>query len=228
MDLLPAVVGVFRLACRFALAVIELARACRHHSLVCMSVVLSFTAPVAHAGSGSASVSERREETRGFATYYASRFDGRRTASGATFSNDTLTAAHPTLPFGTLVRVTNLARAQSVVVRVVDRGPGLGPLSKGVIIDLSQRAAKHLNMMHRGRVRVGLEVLAPGYAAPALHPPFTLEARPTLVLRLDTTPVSVERLAPTGLAHCSADCSTASGGLQLQIAHASSPHDAPQ
>lgn len=96
----------------------------------------------------------------GFATYYASRFEGRRTASGTTFRHDALVAAHPSLPFGTLARVTNLVKGKSVIVRVTDRGPGSGPRSKGVIIDLSQQAAKQLKMMMHGRVRVGVEVLA--------------------------------------------------------------------
>ncbi|HSJ78118.1 MAG TPA: septal ring lytic transglycosylase RlpA family protein, partial [Erythrobacter sp.] len=60
---------------------------------------------------------------RGSASYYAAKFHGRRTASGETFDNTGMTAAHRTLPFGSLVRVTNPASGKSVVVRINDRGP---------------------------------------------------------------------------------------------------------
>ena len=90
---------------------------------------------------GSISAHQVSSAEKGFATYYASRFEGRRTASGATFRNDALVAAHPTLPFGTLARVTNLGDGRSVTVRIVDRGPGAGALQRGVIVDLSQQAA---------------------------------------------------------------------------------------
>ena len=68
-------------------------------------------------------------------------------------------AAHPTLPFGTRVRVIRLATGSSVVVRVVDRGPAAGPRSRGVVIDLSEGAAERLGFIRDGRTRVRLEVL---------------------------------------------------------------------
>jgi rare lipoprotein A len=116
-------------------------------------------ASAAHGSEGSAAQQRERVHT-GFATYYASSFEGKRTASGLTFRNDAMVAAHPTLPFGTLVRVTNIARGSSVVVRITDRGPAYGPRSRGVVIDLSQQAAKLLGMMNNGRARVGVEVVA--------------------------------------------------------------------
>jgi rare lipoprotein A len=95
----------------------------------------------------------------GFATYYARKFDGRRTASGSAFDNDALVAAHPRHPFGTTVRVTNLANGRSVDVRIVDRGPSRGARANGVIIDLSRAAAEALGFIRSGRTRVRLEVL---------------------------------------------------------------------
>jgi rare lipoprotein A len=123
--------------------------------MLAMSILL----PYAHAAHSTETPVGQQHQT-GFATYYASQFEGRRTASGTTFRNDALIAAHPSLPFGTLARVTNLVKGNSVIVAITDRGPAAGPRSKGVIIDLSQQAAKRLNMMSRGRVRVGVEVLS--------------------------------------------------------------------
>lgn len=91
----------------------------------------------------------------GQASYYASKFHGRPTANGEKFDNGRLTAAHRTLPFGTKVRVTNLENGRSVVVRVNDRGPFV----KGRIIDLSQAAAKRIDMVRAGVVRVKVEPL---------------------------------------------------------------------
>lgn len=70
------------------------------------------------------------------ASYYHDKFTGRKTASGAVFNNAEYTAAHKTLPFGTTVRVTNLANGRSVKVKITDRGPFI----KGRSIDLSKRA----------------------------------------------------------------------------------------
>lgn len=91
----------------------------------------------------------------GIASYYADKFNGRKTASGDVFHQDSLTAAHKFLPFGTLVKVTNLRNNQSVVVKVNDRG------MKGTnrIIDLSKAAARELNMVGAGLVKVKVEIL---------------------------------------------------------------------
>jgi rare lipoprotein A len=97
----------------------------------------------------------------GFASFYHPVFHGRRTASGETFDRHGLTAAHKTLPFGTLVRVTNLRNDRRLVVRVNDRGP----LIKNRVIDLSPRAARELGFFADGLTRVRLEVLPT--AAPA-------------------------------------------------------------
>ena len=91
----------------------------------------------------------------GVASYYAAKYHGRTTASGETFDNGKLTAAHRTLPFGTTVRVTNLTNGRSVVVRVNDRGPFVA----GRIIDLSRAAAQRLDMIEAGLARVKVEPL---------------------------------------------------------------------
>ncbi len=91
----------------------------------------------------------------GVASYYAVKFHGRKTASGEIFHKDSLTAAHKTLPFGTRVRVTNLKNNKSVIVKVNDRGMQ----GKKRIIDLSQAAAKELNMIGSGLIKVKVEVL---------------------------------------------------------------------
>lgn len=90
----------------------------------------------------------------GVASYYSSRFNGRRTASGERFDPSAMTAAHMTLPLGTRVRITNLKNGQSVVVRINDRG---GFRRHGRILDLSPAAARALSMTGAGVARVGLK-----------------------------------------------------------------------
>jgi rare lipoprotein A len=95
----------------------------------------------------------------GLASYYGPGFHGERTASGEVFDQNELVAAHPTIEFGTLLRVTNLENGRSVVVRVVDRGPYGRNRRKGAIIDLSQGAARRLRFVRDGIVRVRVEIL---------------------------------------------------------------------
>jgi rare lipoprotein A len=99
------------------------------------------------------------EVREGLASYYGKEFHGRTTASGVRFDMNSLVAAHPTYPFGTLLQVTNLANGRTVRVRVVDRGPAAGARAAGVVIDLSYRAAETLRFIRDGRVRVRLDVL---------------------------------------------------------------------
>lgn len=94
----------------------------------------------------------------GKASYYAHYFQGQETANGEIYDNNKLTAAHRSLPFGTVVRVTNLRNEKSILVRVNDRGL----LPKGRIIDLSKRAARTLGFVNAGLARVKLEVVAWG------------------------------------------------------------------
>ncbi|SUT95040.1 septal ring lytic transglycosylase RlpA family protein [Actinobacillus lignieresii] len=91
----------------------------------------------------------------GVASYYADKFNGRRTANGERFSNSAMTAAHKTLPFGTLVEVTNTRNGRSVVVRVNDRGP----YAHARVVDLSKAAARQLGMHGSGTAHVKLAVL---------------------------------------------------------------------
>jgi len=91
----------------------------------------------------------------GLASYYGREFDGKPTSSGETYHASHLTAAHRTLPFNTIVRVTNLSNGKKVIVRINDRGPFV----RGRIIDLSLAAAKRLDMIEAGVVRVRVEVV---------------------------------------------------------------------
>ncbi|MDB5251636.1 MAG: septal ring lytic transglycosylase RlpA family protein [Flaviaesturariibacter sp.] len=86
----------------------------------------------------------------GKASYYADKFEGRRTANGDVFRQSRLTAAHKTLPFGTKVKVKNLSNGKTVKVRINDRGPFVA----GRIIDLSSRAAKKIDLVQAGVVNV--------------------------------------------------------------------------
>jgi rare lipoprotein A len=95
---------------------------------------------------------------RGIASWYGGVFNGRHTASGARFDMYAMTACHPTLPFGSMVRVVNLDNHRSVVVRITDRGDLLG----GRVIDLSYGAAHKLAMTKGGLASVKLEVLSLG------------------------------------------------------------------
>lgn len=92
----------------------------------------------------------------GEASWYGERHQGRRTASGEIYDMRRLTAAHPTLPLGTLVLVTNLKNDRSVKVRVNDRGPDV----PGRIIDLSYAAATELRAIHDGTIPVRVQVLS--------------------------------------------------------------------
>lgn len=100
----------------------------------------------------------RHDLLHGLATWYGGAFNGRRTASGKPFDMYEMTACHPTLPFGTTVRVKNLRNNHSVIVKITDRGY----LLEGRIIDLSFAAAEKLEMTNSGVAPVALEVLALG------------------------------------------------------------------
>jgi rare lipoprotein A len=112
------------------------------------------TTPVARADSdhkGTAKV------LHGFASWYGGVFNGRLTASGEKFDMNAMTACHPTLPFGTRVRVENTRNHRSVIVRITDRGILYGRR----VIDLSYAAAEKIGMTEAGVAPVTIEVLAP-------------------------------------------------------------------
>jgi rare lipoprotein A len=112
-------------------------------------------APLARAG---ADFARRPRAILGIASYYANRFHGRRAADGSRYDKTRLTAAHRTLPFGTLVKVTNPRNGRSVVVRVTDRGPYV----RGRALDLSREAARRLGILTQGIARIAWEILGPG------------------------------------------------------------------
>lgn len=89
------------------------------------------------------------------ASYYADKFHGRKTSNGETFDMYAFTAAHKSLPFNTMVKVTNLDNGKSVVVRINDRGPFVA----GREIDVSKAAASQLGMLSSGTARVSLQIL---------------------------------------------------------------------
>ncbi len=91
----------------------------------------------------------------GKASYYGDEFNGRKTANGEIYEGDKITAAHKTLPFGTMIKVRNLNNNKEIVVRVNDRGPFVS----GRIVDLSYAAAKSLDMIRDGVVDVEITVI---------------------------------------------------------------------
>lgn len=126
-------------------------------------VAVASSAGCAGSGGGGArptsgpSVSWNRESSAevGYASYYAHRFDGRRTAYGERYNEGDLTAAHPSLPPGTMVRVTNLENDRKVVLRINDRGPW----RRDRVIDVSYAAARALGFVRDGVARVRVEVV---------------------------------------------------------------------
>jgi len=102
-----------------------------------------------------ADIVEETEIGSGMASYYGNELAGNRTASGERFDPGQLTAAHRSLPFGSLVRVTNTSNGDSVVVRINDRGP----FAHGRVIDVSTAAAREIGMHRSGTARVKLALL---------------------------------------------------------------------
>jgi rare lipoprotein A len=99
------------------------------------------------------------DRVHGLASWYGGVFNGRKTASGEVFDMYAMTACHPSLPFGSIVRVVNRANHRSVVVRITDRGD---LLSEGRVIDLSYGAAQKLGMTRAGLAKVDLQVVSLG------------------------------------------------------------------
>ena len=95
----------------------------------------------------------------GLASYYGPGFHGEETASGETFNQWAMVAAHRSLPLGTVVKVTNLENRRQVVLRVIDRGPYGRNFRKGTIIDVSLGAARRLGFLREGIVPVQVEVV---------------------------------------------------------------------
>ena len=123
----------------------------------------------------------------GKASYYSKKFSGRKTASGERLHHDSLTCAHRTYPFGTLLKVTNPANGKQVIVRVTDRGPYV----KGRIIDLSVRAAHDIGIIAQGIAPVIVERYAPSIVP--FKPEDAIDDLPELEMGTnegsDTTPI---------------------------------------
>ena len=133
-----------------ALAAALLSSACgRHRAAVSAPRVPPPT------GSESAAVPPTNNET-GYASWYGDPYHGRRAANGEVYDKNQMTAAHRTLPFDTMVKVTNLENQRDVTVRITDRGPFV----KGRIIDLSLAAAQAIQMVGPGTALVRLDILA--------------------------------------------------------------------
>jgi len=127
---------------------------------ITLLALLFFAALPASCGAGHARHTDpasagSRSVQKGKAVYYSSVFNGKKTASGDLYDETKLTAAHRSLPFGTLVKVTNLASGKSVVVKINDRGP-FG--KKDRIIDLSLAAARKIGMIKAGVADVKIEI----------------------------------------------------------------------
>ena len=121
---------------------------------------LTLTPDVAHGGAVKAShpkSTQVKTKQVGLASWYGKAQQGRKTASGERFSRQHLTAAHRSLPLGTMVQVTNLRTKQQVVVRINDRGPTDGKR----ILDLSEAAARRIGLLEHGTERVEVVVVEP-------------------------------------------------------------------
>jgi rare lipoprotein A len=101
------------------------------------------------------------DEKTGLASWYGKRYHGKKTASGELFDMYQLTAAHKTLPFGTMVRVTNVENGKDVTLRINDRVPS----SHKTLINVSRQAADKLDMLKSGTARVIVEVTKPENAS---------------------------------------------------------------
>jgi rare lipoprotein A len=102
------------------------------------------------------SVIPKEKPEVGVASWYGEEFQGNETANGEIYDLNGLTAAHPTLPFGTTVKVTNLNNSKNILLRINDRGPYIGRR----LIDVSKAAAKRLGFVGAGTTRVRVEVVS--------------------------------------------------------------------
>jgi len=130
--------------------------------LILLTFLASCAADVRFSASDSTTVHTSRyyvgQVFKGVCSYYAKKFHGRKTASGELFDMHKLTAAHRRLPFGTILRVENLANGKTVRVKVNDRGP----FKPGRILDLSYAAAKKLDMLQNGTAHIKIVIVKLG------------------------------------------------------------------
>ncbi len=128
--------------------------------LVAICVINASVALAAVKPAGVDDGASRRGQVRvGTASFYGQGLPGKTTAGGEKFDKNALTAAHPSYPMGTLLMVTNLRNGRAVKVRVNDRGPVKKHQRQGVIIDVSEGAARELGFKRDGKTRVRTQVL---------------------------------------------------------------------
>lgn len=158
-----------------------------HAGFTLLALALMFTAACSHralhAHTPLAPARIGTTET-GVASWYGFPYDGRRAASGEIYDMQQLTAAHRTLPFQTWIEVTNLLNGKQVDVRINDRGP----FAKGRILDLSQAAARDIDMLRAGTARVRLKVIAPPRIEPQPVINVTPNPAPAPPVALDSFP----------------------------------------
>jgi rare lipoprotein A len=173
-----------------------------------ISVMLTGLALAALCSAQTAGEQFRQE---GIASWYGAEFEGRPTASGETFNPLDLSAAHPSLPFGTMLKITNKHNNKSVQVRVNDRGPFVAAR----IIDVSQAAAVQLDMISTGTAPVLVESLEPipssvaaaGTAVPAAE----------AITNIPETAVRETGAAPAAVAIRAVSTGTAPGGTAAEL-----------
>ena len=145
-----------------AIAVLLFARTVQADALLSRpSVALPPPAPVASITPASLAPKKTTDMHHGEASWYGGVFNGRKTASGERYNMYAMTACHPTLPFGTIVRVRNLINNKTVEVRITDRGY----LFAGRVIDISYAAAQKISMLRPGVTPVEIQVIAMGQTA---------------------------------------------------------------
>jgi rare lipoprotein A len=155
----------------------------------------------------------------GVASWYGHPFHGRRTANGEVFDRDQLTAAHPTLPLPSIVRVTNLANQRQLELRVNDRGPFVGER----VIDLSQAAARALDFERSGTTPVRVEFVrladAPGMPDQPIAPQPVAAPAPQVVPAVVAQPVAVPQAsdAAAGLQLAKAPSGRCAAGSVIQV-----------
>lgn len=120
----------------------------RLRSIVTLLLVLTITI----------TVNANTHELKGKASYYGSEWNRKKTASGRYFDTNQLTAAHKTLPFGSIVKVTNLSNGKSVNVTITDRGPYVA----GRVIDLSKASFSRIESLDKGVTKIQIEVIQYG------------------------------------------------------------------
>ncbi len=143
-----------------AIAIHKNTRLRRYAPIVCAVLVALAGSSISPAGMAQQSATQAAQPQHhwyqtGRASWYGQLFQGRQTASGENFDMNAMTCAHPTLPLGSLIKVTNLRNHRSVIVRVNDRGP----VTPNRIVDLSYAAASFLGFGRRGTAPVRLDLL---------------------------------------------------------------------